>query len=57
LLAQAGRWAESLAELEALLPERPNDASLHRLLADDCQRLGLLEKADQHRRRAESMPE
>jgi hypothetical protein len=28
---------------------------LHRLLADDCQRLGLLEKAEEHRRLGESL--
>jgi tetratricopeptide (TPR) repeat protein len=48
-----GHWKEALTDLEIALRGRPNDAGLHRALADTYRHLDMPEMAAEHERRAD----
>jgi predicted Zn-dependent protease len=56
ILAKMARWKEALADLEAFLPQQPDDPGLHRLLATAYENLGAPEMAAEHRRQADRKP-
>jgi tetratricopeptide (TPR) repeat protein len=52
VLAKMGRYQEALADLETVLRERPDNAELHRILAECYRHLGQPELAAEHQRLA-----
>ena len=56
IFMKLGRWKEALADLEALLPGNPDNADLHKALAEVYDNLRLPEMAAEHRRLAEKKP-
>jgi len=57
LLANSGRYAESLLELNGLAAEFREDPTVHALLAEAYEKLGQPEQAAEHRRLAEPLLE
>jgi tetratricopeptide (TPR) repeat protein len=53
IFARMGKWREALADLEAALAHSPDNAGLHRALADVYTHLGMPDMAAQHQRLAE----
>jgi Tfp pilus assembly protein PilF len=50
-----GRWKDALADLEAALPAKADNADLHSDLAETYTALDVPELAETHRRRAEEL--
>jgi tetratricopeptide (TPR) repeat protein len=55
ILAELGRWAEAVVDLEACVSASENDADFHRTIARVYEKLALGELADRHRRQAEKL--
>ena len=56
ILMKSGRWKEALADLEAALAGNPDNADLHKALAEVYDQLRLPEMAAEHRRLAAGKP-